>query len=125
VFHFARIYALDVFRGATPSILLPLEFESKRPPPISFNRKLFPEPHVPDIMFKEKEAVETSAPLDKSSQNKVLAELILVSKELEETIKISTVRKVCVDHLIKQLTKKLAETEEVGNAQAENEQEKD
>jgi hypothetical protein len=76
-------------------------------------------------MFKEKEAVETSAPLDKSSQNKVLAELILVSKELEETIKISTVRKVCVDHLIKQLTKKHAETEEVGNAQAENEQEEE
>jgi hypothetical protein len=96
---------------------------SKRPPPISFNRKLFAEPHVPDIEFKEKEAVETSAPLDKSSQKKVLAELIQVSKELEETIKSSTIRKTCVDHLILQLTKNLAENE--GDAQAEAEQEEE
>ncbi|KAK2397885.1 hypothetical protein QL285_059413 [Trifolium repens] len=106
-----------------PSILLPEEYESRRPPPISFNRKLFAEPHVPDIEFKEKEAVETSAPLDKSSQKKVLAELIQVSKELEETIKSSTIRKTCVDHLILQLTKNLAENE--GDAQAEAEQEEE
>jgi hypothetical protein len=104
-----------------PSILLPEEYESKRPPPISFNRKLFAEPHVPDIVFKDKEAAETSAPLDRSSLNKVLAELIQVSKELEETIKSSTIRKTCVDHLIKQLTMKLAE----GDAQAEDEQEEE
>jgi hypothetical protein len=104
-----------------PSILLPEEYESKRPPPISFNCKLFAEPHVPDIVFKDKEAAETSAPLDRSSLNKVLAELIQVSKELEETIKSSTIRKTCVDHLIKQLTMKLAE----GDAQDEDEQEEE
>ncbi|KAK2362362.1 hypothetical protein QL285_087431 [Trifolium repens] len=101
----------EIILSQQPSILLPEEYESKRPPPISFNRKLFAEPHVPDIEFKEKEAVETSAPLDKSSQKKVLAELIQVSKELEETIKSSTIRKTRVDHLILQLTKNLAENE--------------
>ncbi|KAK2444107.1 hypothetical protein QL285_015160 [Trifolium repens] len=105
------------------SILLPEEYESRRPPPISFNRKLFAEPHVPDIGFKEKEAVETSAPLDKNSQKKVLAELIQVSKELEETIKSSTIRKTCVDHLILQVTKNLAEN--AGDAQAEQQEEEE
>ncbi|KAK2354012.1 hypothetical protein QL285_091580 [Trifolium repens] len=113
----------EIILSQYPSILLPEEFESKRPPPIFFNRKLFAEPHVPDIEFKEKEAAETSTPLDKSSQKKVLAELIQVSKELEETIKSSTIRKNCVDHLILQLTKSLAENE--GDAQAEAEQEEE
>jgi hypothetical protein len=111
----------EIILSQYPSILLPEEFESKRPPPISFNHKLFAEPHVPDIVFKEKEAAETSAPLNRSSQKKVLAELIQVSKELEETIKSSTIRKTCVDHLIKQLTMKLAE----GDAQAKDEQEEE
>ncbi|KAK2403255.1 hypothetical protein QL285_052709 [Trifolium repens] len=111
----------ELILSQQPSILLPEEYESRRPPPISFNHKLFAEPHVPDIKFKEKVAVETSAPLDKSSQKKVLTELIQVSKELEETIKSSTIRKNCVDHLILQLTKSLAENE--GDAQAEAEQE--
>ncbi|KAK2396299.1 hypothetical protein QL285_057957 [Trifolium repens] len=113
----------EIILSQQPSILLPEEYESRRPPPISFNRKLFAEPHVPDIEFKEKEAVETSTPLDKSSHKKVLAELIQVSKELEETIKSSTIRKTCVDHLILQLTKNLAENE--GDAQAEAEQEEE
>ncbi|KAK2369565.1 hypothetical protein QL285_082691 [Trifolium repens] len=113
----------EIILSQQPSILLPEEYESRRPPPISFNRKLFGEPHVPDIEFKEKEAVETSAPLDKSSQKKVLAEFIQVSKELDETIKSSTIRKTCVDHLILQLTKNLAENE--GDAQVEAEQEEE
>ncbi|WJX29405.1 hypothetical protein P8452_18051 [Trifolium repens] len=113
----------EIILSQQPSILLLEEYESRRPPPISFNHKLFAEPHVPDIEFKEKEAVETSAPLDKSSQKKVLAELIQVSKELEETIKSSTIRKTCVDHLILQLTKNLAENE--GDAQTEAEQEEE
>ncbi|KAK2354699.1 hypothetical protein QL285_092184 [Trifolium repens] len=113
----------ELILSQQPSILLPEEYESRRPPPISFNRKLFAEPHVSDIEFKEKEAVETSAPLDKSSQKKVLAELIQVSKEVEETIKSCTIRKTCVDHLILQLTKHLAENE--GDAQAEAEQQEE
>ncbi|KAK2374395.1 hypothetical protein QL285_075361 [Trifolium repens] len=113
----------ELILSQQPSILLPEEYESRRPPPISFNHKLFAEPHVPDIEFKEKEVVETSAPLDKSSQKKVFAELIQVSKELEETIKSSTIRKTCVDHLILQLTKNLAENE--GDAQVDAEQEEE
>jgi hypothetical protein len=51
------------------------------------------------------ESVGTSAPLPKGTKKEVLTELMKISKSLGETIRVSTIRKIHVDNLIKQLTK--------------------
>jgi predicted GTPase len=61
---------------------------------------------------KDQHAAGTSNLLPKASKDEVLAELIEVSRGLEETIKISIIRKIHVDNLIKQLTKEQEVEEE-------------
>ncbi|PNX62475.1 hypothetical protein L195_g061163 [Trifolium pratense] len=62
--------------------------------------------HVPEIVIpKRKDSSGTSCYLSKVTKDEVLAELMEVSKALEETIRTSTERKIHVDNLIKSMTK--------------------
>ena len=73
------------------------------------------------LCSKKKKQLRPLLHWTEAHRKKVLAELIQVSMELEETIKSSTIRNTCVDHLIKQLTMKLPE----GDAQVEAKQEEE
>jgi hypothetical protein len=76
------------------------------------------------VFSKGKEAAEASSSLPRANKDDVLAELIQISKTLEQTIKTSTARKNHVDNLIKSIMEEEGE-EEVGAAQAEAEQQEE
>ncbi|KAK2374760.1 hypothetical protein QL285_075700 [Trifolium repens] len=85
-----------------PNILYPDKAPTKKPQVQSFDYKLFAGTHVPDIVFpKMKEAAEASDFMPRANKEDVLAELIQISKTLEQTIKTSTARKNHVNNLIK------------------------
>jgi hypothetical protein len=64
--------------------------------------KLFVGSHVPDfVIFKGKDIVGTSSSLTKATKYEVLAELLEVSKALDETIRVGTTRKTHVGNLVK------------------------
>ncbi|KAK2369594.1 hypothetical protein QL285_082716 [Trifolium repens] len=108
-----------------PNILYPDEAPTQKPQVLSFDYKLFAGTHVPDIVFpKMKEAAEASDSMPRANKEDVLAELIQISKTLEQTIKTSTARKNHVDNLIKSIMEEEGE-EEVGVAQAEAEQQEE
>ncbi|KAK2402065.1 hypothetical protein QL285_051615 [Trifolium repens] len=107
-----------------PNILYPDEVPTKKPQALSYDYKLFVGTYVPDIVFpKMKEAAETSGSMPRANKSEVLAELKQISKTLEKTIKTSTARKTHVDNLIKSIMEKGEGEDEVGDAQAEDEQE--
>ncbi|KAK2354968.1 hypothetical protein QL285_092426 [Trifolium repens] len=108
-----------------PNILYPDEAPTKKPQDLSFDYKLFVGTYVPDIVFpKMKEAAEASGSMPIANKEDVLAELMQISKTLEQTIKTSTARKNHVDNLIKSIMEEEGE-EEVGAAQAEAEQQEE
>ncbi|KAK2368847.1 hypothetical protein QL285_082014 [Trifolium repens] len=108
-----------------PNILYPDEAPTKKPQVLSFDYKLFAGTHVLDIVFpKMKEAAEASDSMPRANKEDVLAELIQISKTLEQTIKISTARKNHMDNLIKSIMEEEGE-EEVGAAQVEAEQQEE
>ncbi|KAK2402299.1 hypothetical protein QL285_051833 [Trifolium repens] len=105
-----------------PNILYPDEAPTKKPQVLSFDYKLFVGTHVPDIVFpKMKETAEASGSMPRTNKEDVLAELMQISKTLEQTIKTSTARKTHVDNLIKSIMEEGEGEEEVGAAQAEAE----
>ncbi|KAK2389857.1 hypothetical protein QL285_063419 [Trifolium repens] len=108
-----------------PNILYPDEAPTKKPQVLSFDYKLFAGTHVPDIVFpKMKEAAEASGSMPRANKEDVLAELMQISKTLEQTIKTSTARKNHVDNLIKSIMEEEGE-EEVRAAQAEADQQEE
>jgi hypothetical protein len=109
-----------------PNILYPDEAPTKKPQVLSFDYKLFVGTHVPDIVFpKMKEAAEASGSMPRTNKEDVLAELMQISKTLEQTIKTSTARKTHVDNLIRSIMEEGEGEEEVGAAQAEAEQQEE
>ncbi|KAK2397005.1 hypothetical protein P8452_18147 [Trifolium repens] len=109
-----------------PNILYPDEAPTKKPQVLSFDYKLFVGTHVPDIVFpKMKETAEASGSMPRTNKEDVLAELMQISKTLEQTIKTSTARKTHVDNLIKSIMEEGEGEEEVGAAQAEAEQQEE
>ncbi|KAK2361922.1 hypothetical protein QL285_087027 [Trifolium repens] len=109
-----------------PNILYPDEAPTKKPQVLSFDYKLFVGTHVPDIVFpKMKETAEASGSMPRTNKEDVLAELMQISKTLEQTIKTNTARKTHVDNLIKSIMEEGEGEEEVGAAQAEAEQQEE
>ncbi|KAK2356929.1 hypothetical protein QL285_094246 [Trifolium repens] len=109
-----------------PNILYPDEAPTKKPQVLSFDYKLFAGTHVSDIVFpKMKEAAEASGSMPRTNKENVLAELMQISKTLEQTIKTSTARKTHVDNLIRSIMEEGEGEEEVGAAQAEAEQQEE
>ncbi|XP_057432440.1 uncharacterized protein LOC130725209 [Lotus japonicus] len=70
--------------------------------PITLDQRLFMEPHVIDIAVPFSRT-SAPAPVSESSTKVIIAELMAVSKALQETIRISTARKLKVDALLLKL----------------------
>ncbi|XP_057432511.1 uncharacterized protein LOC130725284 [Lotus japonicus] len=70
--------------------------------PITLDQRLFMEPHVIDIVVPFSRTF-APAPVSESSTKVIIAELMDVSKALQETIRISTARKLKVDALLLKL----------------------
>jgi hypothetical protein len=68
---------------------------SKRESPFSLHYKLFAGTHVPDIVMRSGKEIASS-----TSKEGIIEELKAMSKTLEETIRTSTERKICVDKMI-------------------------
>jgi hypothetical protein len=87
-----------------PNILVSSDVVCKRKSPLSLHYKLFQGTHVPDIvMTSGKEIVGAT------SKEGIVEELKAISKNLEETILISTERKINVDNMILALLNKEGE----------------
>ena len=100
-----------------PGILVSTDVPSKRESPLSLSYRLFEGTHVADIvMTSGKEAGSSS-----TSKSHLIAELEDTCRALDETIRVSSEKKVRIEMLIKAL----AEEEDVGvaNMNAEHEEE--
>jgi hypothetical protein len=78
-----------------PWILAENDVASKRESPFSLHYKLFAGTHVPDIVMRSWKEIASS-----TSKEGIIEELKAMSKTLEETIRTSTERKICVDKMI-------------------------
>ncbi|KAK2382168.1 hypothetical protein QL285_069716 [Trifolium repens] len=107
-----------------PNILYPDEAPTKKSQVLSFDYKLFAGTHVPDIVFpKMKEAAEASGSMPRANKEDVLAELMQISKTLEQTIKTNTTRKAHVDNLIRSIREEGEGGDGAAQAEAEQEEE--
>ncbi|XP_057444347.1 uncharacterized protein LOC130736545 [Lotus japonicus] len=87
-----------------PQIIRADEVAMPKGVPITLDHRLFMEPHVPDIVVSASRT-SSPAPVSKSGTKVIIAELQESSKALQETIKISTSRKLKVDVLLPKLQK--------------------
>ncbi|XP_057432562.1 uncharacterized protein LOC130725341 [Lotus japonicus] len=69
---------------------------------ITLDHRLFSGPHVPDIAVSSRRTC-ASAPVTKSGRKAIIDELQAASKALQETIKVSTARKLKVDEMLLKL----------------------
>jgi len=98
-----------------PRILVSDDVASKRESPLSLHYKPFTWKHVPDIvMTSGKEIASTT------SKEGIVEELKAISKILEETIRISTKKKIIVDKMILVLSAKYSELDEDEGVAEEN-----
>ncbi|CAK8577756.1 unnamed protein product [Lathyrus sativus] len=106
-----------------PEVLHPQETPNKKDEPLTFNKKLFVETHVLDILVTKYQGETTggnSSLVFKATRKDALLELMEVSKILQEIIAASIIRKRNVDELIKMLTKeKDIKDEEKANSEEE------
>ena len=96
-------------------ILVSTDVASKKESPLSLHYKLFKGTHVPDIVVASRNETANS-----TSKNEVLDEMKEISKALEETIRISTERKISVDKMILALEAKNGELDEDEGVTYEN-----
>ncbi|XP_057432288.1 uncharacterized protein LOC130725043 [Lotus japonicus] len=85
-----------------PQIIRTDEVAMPKGVPITLDHRLFMEPHVPNIVVPSSRTYAPT-PVSESSTKLNIAELQDVSKALQETIKISTARKLKVDALLLKL----------------------
>ncbi|XP_057454111.1 uncharacterized protein LOC130745755 [Lotus japonicus] len=85
-----------------PQIIRADEVPLPKGVPITLDQRLFMEPHVIDIVVPFSRT-SAPAPMSESSTQVIIAELMVVSKALQETIRISTARKLKVDALLLKL----------------------
>ncbi|XP_057452438.1 uncharacterized protein LOC130744265 [Lotus japonicus] len=85
-----------------PQIIRADEVAMPKGVPITLDHRLFMEPHVPDIAVPFSRTYVPASVSD-SDTKAIIAELMDVSKALQETIKISTARKIKVDALLLKL----------------------
>ncbi|XP_057443898.1 uncharacterized protein LOC130736061 [Lotus japonicus] len=82
-----------------PQIIRADEVHLPKSVPITLDQRLFMEPHVTDIAVPFSRT-SAPAPVSESSTKDNIAELLAVSKALQETIRISTARKLKADALL-------------------------
>ncbi|XP_057451906.1 uncharacterized protein LOC130743692 [Lotus japonicus] len=100
-----------------PQILRVDEVPLPKGVPITLDQRLFMEPHVIDIVVPFSRTSDP-APVSESSTKVIIAELMDVSKALQENIKISTARKLKVDALLLKLQEEEGQEGEPSGAAA-------
>ncbi|KAI5421847.1 hypothetical protein KIW84_045330 [Lathyrus oleraceus] len=90
-----------------PEVVHPEEAQSKKAVSLTFDYKLFVGIHVLYILvtkYQDQSVVGNSYQLSKSTKKDVFLELMEVSKALQETFDVSTIRKKNMDNFIKMMT---------------------
>lgn len=94
----------EIILSQNTNILVSSDIACKRESPISLHYKLYQGTHVPDIVITSRNETDKS-----TTKGGILAEMKEISKALEETIKISTIRKSSMDKLLVALSVKNGE----------------
>jgi hypothetical protein len=92
-----------------PDILRAGEREAPKSKPLNFDYRLFVGTHVNDIEIPSARDSDHPESVSGSAKENILPELIATSKTLQETIRISTEKKLKIDKLIQQIMQEQAE----------------
>lgn len=102
-----------------PQVFHAEEMRNKKSLPLTLDKKLFVETHIPNIMVKHRDQTigGSSSPVSKATIKDVLLELMEVSKCLQETITAIIIRKKKADGLIKIMNKKKETCEQITDSE--------